>query len=99
MILVTLASFISVFFAGPLALVIGVIGVFLTGLLQVLVHISTLPVELDASFNRALPILEHGGYLPQEDLEDARTILKACAYTYVAAALRSILNILYLLRR
>ncbi|RED51394.1 zinc metallopeptidase [Aestuariispira insulae] len=98
-VMIVVASIGSLFIAGPLAFVIGLFGFLLTGLLGVIVHLSTLPVEIDASFNRALPILEHGGYLPKDDLPAAREILKACAYTYVAAALGSILNLLRLLRR
>ncbi|MGR8920265.1 MAG: zinc metallopeptidase [Gammaproteobacteria bacterium] len=59
--------------------------------LPVLVHLVTLPVELDASFNRALPILA-GGYLEPADLPHARRILTACALTYVAGSLASLLN-------
>ncbi|MEM7225407.1 MAG: zinc metallopeptidase [Pseudomonadota bacterium] len=59
----------------------------------VVVHLATLPVEFDASFKRALPILERGGYLPKRDLPAARSILRACALTYVAASLASLLNL------
>ena len=59
--------------------------------LPVLVHLITLPVEFDASFNRALPILERG-YLKDEDVPRARRILTACALTYFAASLASLLN-------
>ena len=58
-----------------------------------LVHLVTLPVEWDASFRRALPILEQGQYLPPKDMEGARTILTAAALTYVAASLGGLLNI------
>ena len=58
-----------------------------------LIHFLTLPVEWDASFNRALPVLEKGGYLSREDLYGARRILKAAAFTYVAASLASLLNL------
>jgi len=61
--------------------------------ISVVVHLFTLPVEFDASFNRALPILERGGYLPRADLPAARRILKACALTYVASSLASLLNL------
>lgn len=67
-----------------------------------LVHVVTLPVEWDASFNRALPVLEQGGYVPAADLAGARQILTAAAFTYVAASLASLLNLwrwLALLRR
>jgi Zn-dependent membrane protease YugP len=60
---------------------------------SVLVHTVTLPVEFDASFKRALPILDRGGYLPKADLPAARRILKACALTYVASSLASLLNL------
>ncbi len=59
----------------------------------VVIHLVTLPVEFDASFNRALPILDQGGYLPPEDMPAARRILKACALTYVASSLASLLNL------
>jgi len=66
-----------------------------------LVHLVTLPVELDASFRRALPLLSAGG-LPDRDLAPARRILAACALTYVAASLSGMLNLwrwIRLLRR
>jgi Zn-dependent membrane protease YugP len=59
----------------------------------VVVHIATLPVEFDASFTKALPVLEQGRYLSNDDMPAARTVLKAAAYTYVAAALATLLNI------
>lgn len=58
-----------------------------------LVHLVTLPTELDASFRRALPILEQGDYLKPEDRPHARRILKAAAFTYVATSLMSLLNV------
>jgi Zn-dependent membrane protease YugP len=61
--------------------------------INVVIHLVTLPVEFDASFNRALPILDRDGYLPKQDLPAARRILKACALTYVAAALVNLLNL------
>jgi hypothetical protein len=60
---------------------------------RVLVHFFTLPVEYDASFNKALPILKEGGYLQENDLAAARSVLKAAALTYVAGALMSLLNL------
>ncbi|NOY67562.1 MAG: zinc metallopeptidase [Gammaproteobacteria bacterium] len=56
------------------------------------VHLITLPVELDASFKRALPVLKAGHYLDEEDYPAARKILKAAALTYVAGALTGLLN-------
>ncbi len=57
-----------------------------------LVHLVTLPVELDASYRRALPMLTRG-YIPPRDYRAARRILTACALTYVATALASTLNL------
>ena len=71
-------------------------------LLGVIVHMVTLPVEIDASFNRALPILEKGQYLNDQEMKIARKILLAAAITYVAGAMLSLVNIwrwIYLLRR
>ena len=59
----------------------------------VLVHFVTLPTELDASFRRALPLVQQRGVLLKEDLPRARKLLTAAALTYVAVALQSLLNI------
>lgn len=69
---------------------------FLAGLAAIgsatLVHLVTLPVEFDASFRRAMPILA-SGYIEPKDLRPARRILLACALTYVAGSLGSLLNL------
>lgn len=72
-----------VFFAGGL-LTLGT---------SILVHAATLPTEFDASFNRALPMLERANILKAPDKPHARKLLRAAAFTYVAAALMSLLNI------
>jgi Zn-dependent membrane protease YugP len=61
-------------------------------LLPISIHLITLPVEIDASFNRALPILK-GRFLDDADLPAAKKILTVCALTYVAASLASLLNV------
>jgi Zn-dependent membrane protease YugP len=58
-----------------------------------LVHLVTLPVEWDASFRRALPLLEAGRYLSDQDQRAARQILTAAAFTYVAGSLASLLSL------
>ena len=66
----------------------------MVGLLaRVLLHMVTLPTEFDASFGKALPILEAGQYVPEEELPAIRRILRAAALTYVAAALAEVLNL------
>ncbi|HEY5627768.1 MAG TPA: zinc metallopeptidase, partial [Nitrospira sp.] len=47
--------------------------------ISTLVHLVTLPVEWDASFRRALPVLRQGNYLSLEDERGARRILTAAA--------------------
>lgn len=59
----------------------------------VIVQIITLPVEWDASFKRALPLLQGGSYIPAQDLPAAHSILRAAAFTYVAGTLASLLNL------
>ena len=59
-------------------------------------QLITLPVELDASFGRAVPVLEGSGYISPDEKEKANKILQACAFTYVAAALFSLIEILRL---
>lgn len=58
-----------------------------------LVHLITLPTEIDASFNRALPMLDENKVLIDSDKRHARKLLKAAAFTYVSASLMSLLNI------
>jgi Zn-dependent membrane protease YugP len=69
-------------FAGIIALVISI-------LLQFII----LPMEWDASFKKAYPIIEQGNYLPQEHLPAVKKILRAAAMTYIASTLSSILSI------
>lgn len=57
-----------------------------------LVHLITLPVEFDASFGRALPILKEGRYVDPRDYKAVRRILTACALTYLAGSLYGLLN-------
>jgi hypothetical protein len=62
-------------------------------LLSVLMYVAVLPEEFDASFNKALPILDEGDYVPKEYLPIIRRILRAAALTYVAAALLDMLRL------
>ena len=75
----------------PSAALINIIGAFLILGFGLVVQLITLPVELDASFKKALPLLA-SGYLEDKQMPAARSILKAAAWTYVAAALASLLN-------
>jgi hypothetical protein len=60
-----------------------------------LFSVLTLPVELDAS-RRAMKMMEESGMLlSQQDRSGASAVLRAAAYTYVAAMAVSILNFIY----
>lgn len=62
-------------------------------LVATIVHLVTLPVEIDASFGKALPVLIEGEYIQRKDEPAVRRILTAAALTYVAASLASLLNL------
>jgi len=59
-------------------------------------HLVTLPVEFNASF-RANKLLTSYGILGQSEIGGTRRVLTAAAMTYVAAALTSVLTLVYLL--
>lgn len=75
----------------PSAGLVSAIGAFLVMGFGVLVQVLTLPVELDASFKKAMPLLRDG-YLNEQQVPKAERILRAAAWTYVAASLSSLLN-------
>ncbi|MEM9256319.1 MAG: zinc metallopeptidase [Pseudomonadota bacterium] len=75
--------------AGLVTILIGVLSMSL----GTIVHLITLPVEIDASYKKALPILKQGQYLHEGDIDHAEKILKAAALTYVAGSLTSLLNL------
>lgn len=64
----------------------------------VVMHAVTLPVEFDASFRRALPVLKAGNYVGDRDMRAAREILSAAAFTYVASAAMGLLDVMRWLR-
>lgn len=64
----------------------------------VLFQLITLPVEFDAS-RRALVAMEQGQLVLPRELEGAREVLGAAALTYVAAAVASLLQLLYFVLR
>lgn len=63
--------------------------------LAVLFQIVTLPVEFDAS-RRALACIEQYGIVTSDERAKSAKVLRAAAYTYVAAAAASILQLLRL---
>lgn len=87
------APLIGILTRAPLVSLLMILGGFMSLGATTLVHMVTLPTELDASFNRALPLLEKGGILKPVDMPHARRLLKAAALTYLSASLASLLNI------
>ena len=86
---------------GPYMILIGlfmnlyplaVIGLVLYGAMF-LFQLVTLPVELNASA-RGLELLDRGGYIDYANRTDAQKVLSAAAWTYVLAALGSLLSFL-----
>jgi Zn-dependent membrane protease YugP len=59
-------------------------------------HVVTLPVEINAS-TRAYGILTRYGILSRGEADGTKRVLGAAAFTYIAAALTSLLTLLYLL--
>ena len=64
---------------------------------SVLFQLVTLPVEIDAS-RRAVAYIEQSG-MSSKQVNGAKKVLTAAALTYVAAALTSIIQLLYLMAR
>lgn len=77
-------------------------GVFMAGVvlfsMVILFQLVTLPVEFDAS-NRAKELVVANGIVSQHEREGMDRVLNAAALTYVAAAISSLLTLLYFLFR
>lgn len=101
-IILMLSPLVFAVFHVPHALLITVLVGLLTMLTSVAMYVAILPEEWDASFNKALPILVDGDYVDEKQIKAVRSVLRACALTYVAAALADILSLwrwLLILRR
>lgn len=100
--LLALSPILVMLFKVPQIGIFAILAAVCSLVLSVLVQFIILPMEWDASFNKALPIIEQGQYLEKDEIPAARKILRAAAMTYVAATLSSILNVwrwLLMLRR
>jgi Zn-dependent membrane protease YugP len=85
------APVLVLLFKIPSVALINIAGAFLMIGFAVVIQLITLPVEIDASFNKALPILR-SGYLNETQIGPAHRILRAAAWTYVAGSLAGLLN-------
>ena len=88
-------SYIAILFG----LWFNIAGLFTIGIiffsLMVLFSILTIPVEFDAS-RRGLKLLEEAGLMvTEEDRQGSKQLLTAAGLTYLAAAVTSILQLLY----
>ena len=92
-IIISLSPLIGIITRHPIPfsilLLIGLSGFFA----RMMMHIVTLPIEYDASFSKALPLLREGEYISQTSEKAVSNILRAAALTYVSAALADILNL------
>lgn len=91
--LLALSPILVMLFKVPQIGLFAILAALISLALSVLVQFIILPMEWDASFNKALPIITEGQYLEKDEIPAARKILRAAAMTYVAATLSSILNI------
>jgi len=91
--LLLLSPLVFMIVRSPLVIVLQIVAGVALLVVRVFVHITTLPVEFDASFGKALPALQRGAYLSATDMPAARHVLRAAAWTYVAGALATLLDI------
>ena len=84
--------FIGILMRGELLMNLGIV-LFLG---VIVFHLVTLPVEFDAS-SRALRVLADTGILSTEEIGGARSVLKAAAWTYVAATVMAFAQLIRLL--
>jgi Zn-dependent membrane protease YugP len=86
------------FFPVVIGLMAGLSGLVTIGLILfaglVLFQLVTLPVEFDAS-KRALVALENQGLLVGGEVDGARKVLSAAAWTYIAAFVASLAQLIY----
>ena len=90
---IVLAPIVFIFAKLPLLFALQIAAGIILFASEIVIHMVTLPVELDASFGKALPVLVRGRYLAPADMPAARSVLTAAAWTYVAAALATLLNV------
>jgi uncharacterized protein len=91
--LLLLAPVVFILVKAPALLLLQFVAGLLLLMIRIGVHVVTLPVEFDASFGKALPVLERGNYLAATDMPAARSVLRAASWTYVAAALVTLLDV------
>ncbi len=65
--------------------------ILISALIGVIIHLVTLEVELDASFNKAFPIIKNK--IPKVYHNSCRSVLRAAAFTYVAGVFKNLISL------
>ena len=65
--------------------------ILLCTLIGVIIHLNTLQVELDASFNRAFPIIQKK--IPEVYHNSCRSVLRAAAFTYIVGVFKNLISL------
>ena len=94
-ILIPVGLILTFFVHSPWAVPVLTVAAYALGAVVVF-SLVTLPVEIDASV-RAVRILGSSGMLVGEEMTGAKAMLRAAAYTYVAAAAVAILELVRVL--
>ena len=85
-------GFPLIFATGFLSLIkLGALIILLSTLIGVIIHLITLEVELDASFNRAFPIIKKK--IPEVYHNSCRSVLRAAAFTYVVGVFKNLISL------
>ncbi len=82
----------TIFATGFLSLIKLCISIILiSAIVGVIIHLITLEVELDASFNKAYPIIKKK--IPGVYHDSCRSVLRAAAFTYVIGVFKNLLSL------
>ncbi len=81
-----------IFATGYLPLIkVCILLILLSLFIGVVIHLFTLEVELDASFNKAMPIIKKK--IPAVYHDSCRSILRAAAFTYVVGVFKNLISL------
>ena len=85
-------GFPLIFATGSFSLIkLSALVILLSTLIGVIIHLITLEVELDASFNRAFPIIKKK--IPEVYHNSCRSVLRAAAFTYVVGVFKNLISL------
>lgn len=87
------APLLGVLLRSPIVTLVMIVAAVVLFATRLFMHLLTLPLEWDASFGKALPAIERGQYVAPEEVPAIRRVLRAAAFTYMAAALADVLSV------